>query len=105
MVFIRKMEEWLGGNVTLNSKHGSSKGRIAYGARMPMASQLIPFIECEHGSREKIEGERPSYYFVSEQHEGLKILLVIYAVDRERIKVIARSAGSIFGATLVKDYK
>lgn len=106
MVFdrVKKMGEWLGRNVNLESKFGNSHGKVLYGVRKPMASQLTPLIECEHGSREKIESEKPNYYFVSDEHTGLKIPLIVYSVNNDRIRAIARSAGSIFWATLVKDY-
>ena len=67
-----------------------------------MVSQLRPLIECEHGSRKRIEGEKPHYYFVSHEHEGLKISLFVYSVNKERIKAVVKSAGSVFSARLVK---
>ena len=106
MVFNRfeKMKKWVGEKVALESRLGNSCGRVLYGVRVPMVSQLNTLRECKHGSKEKIEGERPGYYFVSEEHEGLKIPLVIYSINSERIMAIGRSAGNIFYTTLRRDY-
>lgn len=106
MVFNRfeRMKKWLGENVILESRLGISYGKILYGVRKPMTSHLNPLIECEHGSKERVEGEKPRYYFISDEHKWLKIPLLIYSVNDERIKAIGRSVGSIFRTTFERDY-
>ena len=95
---VGKIKPWVGKSVLLESRMGDSYGRIAYGVRKPMAPAYTPLIECETCSREKTEGQRPSYWFVSEnpEHEGLKVRLLAYFAHESRIDAVVRDAGQIF---------
>lgn len=55
MIFNRfeRMEKWVGEKVALESRLGNSCGRVLYGVRISMVSQLRPLIECKHGFKRK----------------------------------------------------
>ena len=97
------MAAWVGERAILESRYGNDYGRILYGVRMPIVSQLNPLAECPHGSKKKIQGETPNYYFVSDKHEGLKTRLSIWFVNNEKILAIGRGAGRVFFGTVRRD--
>ena len=81
-----RLEEWIGSSVKLKSILGNSEGRIRYGTRILVAPIDTPFIDYDFKSgeiitkydlryREIVEEQNPGYWFVSEQHTGMKIRL------------------------------
>jgi hypothetical protein len=97
-----RMKEWINCTVRLESReHGSSAGTIQHGIRKPIAPQTDPLIACEVGSREPVGGVSPQYYFVSTEHEALKIPLSrLQLTDDLTMKARARSAGYVFEVTI-----
>lgn len=94
------MENWLERQVNLTSPLGNRKGKIHYGIRKPIAPAINPLITVQHGSRTKVEGQRPQYWFVADpegEYHGLKVRLsYIHSVNEKEIRAIARDGGHIF---------
>lgn len=99
-----KIKEWLGLPVELVSReYGTSRGIFQYGIRKPIAPQTAPLIICDVSSREPIGAIRPQYYFVSTEHEALKIPLSrLQLINDKTIRASARSAGCKFEVTIRK---
>jgi hypothetical protein len=98
------IKEWIDSQVELVSiEYGSSKGIIQYGFRKPIAPQTGQLILCDPNSQEPIGGMRPQYYFVSTEHEGLKIpLSALQLINERTIRANASSAGCKFAVTIRK---
>jgi hypothetical protein len=78
-----RIEDWIGKAVVLGSVH-SVEGTIKYGVKLPIRPGTAPLHECDLGSREKIEGVRPHYYFVSPD-QSIKVRLITHRVSPAEI--------------------
>lgn len=101
----QKIRAWIGVPARLEAKlFPATKytgGKVLYGVREPIAPATDPFYECEIGSKKKVFGCDPAYWFVSDQHKGLKVhLKKIRLVDNETIFAKARDAGETFNVTI-----
>jgi len=74
-----KLEKWLGIPSELTAyvkglKPQSTTGNIKYGIRIPCASGMTPLKEVELGSKERVNRERPDYWFVNGE-QSIKVRL------------------------------
>ena len=67
---------------------------IKYGVRLPIRSGMTPLTECEVGSKKKIEGESPAYWFVN-YDQSVKVKLITKSINdkKEIISGIGRDSG------------
>jgi len=87
----KQLESWLNVPVTMEACNKNVEGMIKYGVRLPIRSALIPLQECDVDSKEKIEGEKPAYWFVNDE-KALKIKLFIYKIKNGEIKGIGKDS-------------
>jgi len=75
----QRLEDWINVPVIIKTTQGSAEGMIKYGVRLPMRPGTTPLHECELDSREKVEGQKPGYWFVNDE-KALKIKLFTHSV-------------------------
>lgn len=90
-----RLESWIDVPAVMETKHGVISGTIKYGVRLPIRSGTISLYECELGSREEIEGEKPRYWFINDA-QAIKVELIAQAVGADFIKGIGRDSGFFF---------
>lgn len=78
------MDNWLNNPLIMQTKHGNLEGTIKYGVRLPIRPATTPLRECELGSKEKIEGEKPAYWFVNDD-KAIKVRLLTKKVEEHVI--------------------
>ena len=93
-------ENWLNTPLIIETRHGNLEGTIKYGVRLPIRPGNIPLQECEANSREKIEGEKPAYWFVNES-QSVKVKLLTQSLKKDRITGLGKDVG-IFKYTIKK---
>ncbi len=96
-----KMRDWIGKRVLLESESREDYGRILYGIKNN-SSELAQLIECEPGSKERVEGKSPRYYFVSDRFKELKIPILNHYVNENEIYAIVKDIDYFFKARIKK---
>lgn len=109
-----KIKEWINIPAVLTAKSvtfdknlkpadESFRGVIQYGVRLPIRSATTPLVTCETGSRERIEGEKPAYWFVSFIFgETIKIKLLTAHIDKKEGIVYGRGYDTNFFKYIIK---
>ena len=87
-----QLEEWINTPLIMDTRYGRLDGEIKYGIRFPLRPATNPLVECELGSKDKIEGEKARYWFVNDER-GLKIRLVTQRVVKSNLKGVAYDCG------------
>jgi hypothetical protein len=93
----KRMREWINVPSFLETSLAQPvEGKMLYGIRRPIRSSTTPLIECEIGTRERIEGQKPGYWFVSENQDVKVRLPIIYSVNDNNVKAIGYDTGRLF---------
>ena len=96
------LESWLDVPSILKSELGNVEGFIQYGIRLPIRPGTEPLHRCKVGSKEKVEGQDPQYWFLGKE-ESVKIqILAIKYEDKSELVIEAYSSDKFFDATIYK---
>ena len=87
----RKLENWLNVPAIMRIRKDEFVGILKYGVRIPMKSSTTPLQEYEVGSRERVYGVKPGYWFVSED-ESIKVRLITAREKEDELKGIGRDS-------------
>lgn len=79
-----KLENWMGECLEFEALNKKVIGTIQYGIRIPCAGAMEPLKIVEIGSKEKVDREKPHYYFVG-YLPGYRIRLLTTKIKEEKI--------------------
>ncbi len=95
------LSEWVNLPLILKCKHGPVMGFIAYGVRLPIRPGNEPLHRCDVGSTEEIEGQIPSYWYLSDD-EDVKIKIIGVVSQSEDTLEIRAHSQNYFDASIMK---